>query len=211
MLLVVGLLGPAPVSGSPGAPVQEHRARPGSEVSSPDLVVPQPSVPKPTAVVPAAWDPRMPRVEPRSRDDLAEFGPEVVERRDAVSDVFANADGTDTVVMHGEPVHFQRDGSSLWENIDNSIVADPERPGWVRNAANDWTVHFGPVGPGGTGGIEMETDAGVARWAPDLPVGAAAVAPVVAGSGDESTVTYPAVWPGVDVVYSVSNTRVCGS
>jgi RHS repeat-associated protein len=142
-------------------------------------------------------------------DELADPGIELVDRRDATTEVFANADGTQRVVLHAEPVHFQPEGSTAWENIDSSIVPDPERPGWVRNAANDWTVRFGPVGSGGSGGAELETDAGVARWAPELPAGAQAVVPVVEGEGrDDMRVTYEGVWPGVDVVYRVSNSRV---
>src|SRR4029453_4762068 len=40
------------------------------------------------------------------------------------------------------------------------------------------------------------------------PAGGRPGEPVGPGAGDEATVTYPAVWPGVDVVYSVSSVRV---
>jgi YD repeat-containing protein len=79
----------------------------------------------------------------------------------------------------------------------------------VRNAANDWTVRFGPISPGGAGGVELVTDAGVARWAPELPGDTAQpVAPTV-GEGDAAgTATYEDVWVGVDVVYTVTGSRV---
>jgi RHS repeat-associated protein len=207
--LIVGLVAPEPVGAVPAVPGQAAPQPRAPVVSSPPLVLPEPSIPQTPGFVPEPWDPRMPRLAERSQDELPEFGPEMVDRRDAVTEVFANADGTDTVVMHSEPVHYQPAGSTAWEKIDNTIVADPERPGWVRNRANGWTVRFGPVGPGGTGGVELDTAVGVARWAPELPAEATGpVAPVVAGTGDATTVTYPGVWPGVDVVYAVSNIRV---
>ncbi|HET6951422.1 MAG TPA: hypothetical protein VFI47_13655, partial [Acidimicrobiales bacterium] len=178
-------------------------------VGDPEVALPEPSVPEPTAVVPEAWDPRMPRVARRSAGDLPEQGPELVDRRDARTEVFANADGTETVKLYGGPVHYQPDGTSSWEKIDNRIVADESRPGWLRNAGNDWTVRFGPIAPVGAGGVELTTDAGVARYAPELPAGAAApVLPVVGTGADTDAVTYRGVWPGVDVVYTVSNSQV---
>jgi RHS repeat-associated protein len=209
-LLVVGLLSLEPAGAEAARPPRPESRAP--EVSSPELVLDEPSVPETPGVVPEASDPRMPRTKTRSVDELADPrtdpGVELVDRRDATTEVFANPDGTERVVLHSEPVHFQPEGSTAWEKIDSSIVADPERPGWVRNAANDWTVRFGPVGVGGVGGVELTTDAGVARWSPELPAGAAAVAPVVEGQGERARVTYGGVWPGVDVVYRVSNSRV---
>jgi hypothetical protein len=205
--LVVGLLGLDPAWGEPGLPVQEpERAMP--DVSSPPLELPGPSVPEPTAVVPEAWDPNMPRVAERTPGEVPMDGTELVARRDQRTEVFANADGTETIKVHAEPVHYQPDGTTAWEEIDNTLVADEARPGWVRNAGNDWTVRFGPIVAGGGGGVEMVTDAGVTRSAPELDASSAPVLPEVGQGDDSDTVLYRGVWPGVDVKYSVSNSRV---
>jgi RHS repeat-associated protein len=206
--LAAGILLPVPAGAAPVEGV-DAAGRRVPVVSSPGLVLAEPSVPKPPGVVPPAWDRRMPRVAKRSVGSLPQLGKEVVRRRDAVTEVFANADGTETVKLHAEPVHYQPKGAALWEKIDNTVVADPTRAGWVRNAANDWTVRFGPIAPGGVGGVELVTKAGVARWAPELPVGVTEPVLPTVGKGDKAnTVSYRNVWPSVDVVYTVTGSRV---
>lgn len=206
--LVASLLAPVPVAAVPGdeADPVGRRVPMGS---SPALVRPEPSVPQPPGAVPPAWDPRAPRVATRSVDELPGLGRELVARRDAVTEVFANADGSETVRLHAEPVHYRPQGATSWRKIDNTVVADPTRAGWVRNTANDWTVRFGPVARGGAGGVELVTKAGTVRWAPELPADATQPVPPTVGKRDKAhTVTYRNVWPGVDVVYTVTGSRV---
>lgn len=180
-------------------------------LSLPEVETPLPARPTTadgTLSVPADADEALPESSRRLKAELPEASHEVVSERDAVTEVWENTDGTQTVTIHGEPVHYQPDGSSAWQAVDNSLVAVAGRAGWVENAANDWSVRFGPVQPGGVGGVELVTDAGPVRFVPELAAGHAAVAPVV-GSGDEAdTVTYPDVWPGVDVKYTVSGGAV---
>ena len=128
---------------------------------------------------------------------------ELTSARDAVTEVWRNGDGTRTVRLHAEPVHYRPPGATSWARVDNELVADPSRPGWVRNRANAWTVRFGPVGPGGTGGVELVTDRGTARFAPEVDA-ATTVRPAVSGP----TVVYRNVWPGVDLAYTVSGGAV---
>ena len=74
------------------------------------------------------------------------------------------------------------------------------------NAANGWQVRFAAMGPGGAGGVEVVTDKGRMRMAPE---GLAAVIAPVVGTGDAAdTVTYVEVWPGVDVRYTVTSVAV---
>jgi RHS repeat-associated protein len=196
--VVPGLLGLEILAAEPGA------AAPGGK--APELSLPRVDPVIPSAV-PDAPNAPVPDMR-RSVEELPEQGEELVDRRDAVTEVYAAADGSEIVKVHGEPINFQADGSQAWERIDNSVVPDAERPGWVRNAANGWTVRFGPVSAGGAGGVELETPQGVARVAPELAAGAAAVSPVVGRGDGADTVTYQGVWPGVDVRYTVSGGRV---
>jgi RHS repeat-associated protein len=124
--------------------------------------------------------------------------------RDAVTTTWANGDGTRTVRIHAEPVHYRRAHAQGWERIDNTLVPDPQRKGWVRNAANAWTGRFGPVGSSGAGGVELVTDAGTVRFAPELDQETEPITPSV----HANTVTYRGVWPGVDLVYTVSGGAV---
>lgn len=212
LAMLPALVGVEPVAADPAGPGQAAPEPRGLFGDSPDLQLPAPTVPSaqvPLGEVPVSAE--VPSLVPGVLgDELPDRGPEVVARRDAVTEVFANADGIETVVFHNEPVHFKPDGSELWAKIDNTLVVDPARPGWVTNAANGWDVSFGPILPGGGGGVELVTDAGMVAFVPEVTPGilSTVVVPEV-GTGDGAdTVTYRNVWPGVDVVYSVTATRV---
>lgn len=150
----------------------------------------------------------VPKASVRSTTELPDADHELVSGRDAVTEVWQNTDGTQTITIHDEPVHYQKAGTSAWADIDNSLKPVSARAGWVENTANDWSVRFGPIQPGGVGGVEVVTDAGTARFAPELQAGAGEITPVV-GAGDQAnSVSYPNVWPGVDVVYTVTGARI---
>jgi len=200
-IVLLGLLWPEPADASPAPPAPRHGA---PALSLPVVRHAVPDAAQTAAAVPASRD-LLPAPGRRTARDLPTRSHELVAERDAATEVWANVDGTQTVEIHGEPINFRRPGSAAWERIDSSLVPDPERPGWVRNAANDWTVRFGPIVPGGGGGVELVTAAGATRLAPETT---GAIQPVV-GTGDRAdTVTYPGVWPGVDVRYTVSGSRV---
>src|SRR5690606_34699171 len=107
--------------------------------------------------VPEDWNEPLPESARRSPDEMPEREDEVVSGRDAFTEVWENTDGTETVDLHTEAVHYRPDDGRSWEPIDNSLVPVAERPGWVQNAANSWTVRFGPIEPGGLGGVELVT------------------------------------------------------
>lgn len=213
MAVVVGVLGLEPVAAEP-PPVPEEQQAVEGQLPTHEVPEVAPVIPSgaPTGegalAVPEDWEAPVPESSVRPVDADPAMVEEVVERRGAVTEVWDNGDGTETVRVHSEPIHYQAAAGGPWERIDNTLVPDPERAGWVRNAANDWTVRFGPVGPGGAGGVELVTLAGTARFAPELPADAATVEPVVGSGDDADTVTYGDVWPGVDVVYTVSGGQV---
>jgi RHS repeat-associated protein len=224
VLLTLGLLEAEPVMAEPSARDSRTRAVPESlEDGEPagmllhhEVPEAEPAIPEEapqedgTLSVPVDWAAPVPDSARRRFTDVPDpdRGREVVGRRDAITDVFANADGTETVQIHAEPVHFQPNGRTNWERIDNTLVTDAGRAGWVRNKANRWTVRFGPIGPGGTGGVELTTQRGTARFAPQTAVDANPIDAVVGSGDDADTVTYRDVWPGVDVRYTVSGSGV---
>jgi len=91
---------------------------------------------------------------------------ELEDRRTMTSESWGLLDGAVETVIHTEPIHFQPADDEGWERIDNRLVPDDE-PGWVRNAANGWEVRFGPIGPGGSGGVEITAESGTIRMAPE--------------------------------------------
>lgn len=114
---------------------------------------------------------------------------EDVAARDAFTKVFDNADGTRTSFVSERPQHYQS-SQGRWEPIDSRVVAIEGRPASWRTTANSWEAKFLP------GRIEIVTASSSVAFAFES---AKAVAPVV----DESRtrITYPQVWPNVDVVY----------
>ncbi|MGH9119130.1 MAG: hypothetical protein ACRD0A_14990, partial [Acidimicrobiales bacterium] len=194
-------------AGAPARPEREWRPPPAAVSPA---VTPTPRVPSgsPTPIVG--------EVEPETRIPLPSvpvlgFDPvtsvEVVDQRSADRTVFRNTDGTLTLQAWGEPRFYQPAGSEAWEPIDNRLVADEDRPGWLRNEANSWTVRFGPVAADGSGGVEIDVDGRTVRFGPSG--GSAVPIAPVPGTGDQAnTVTYPDAWPGVDLVYRVTGSGV---
>ncbi len=122
---------------------------------------------------------------------------ELTERRDAFITVYANTDGSETVVASGSPVHFQNDKGE-WLAIDNTLITSDT--GVVRNTANSWQITFGPLA---SVGVTITDRRGSLSWVGDQ---ASDVKPVVEPDG--VSVRYVDAWPGVDVVYLVSGSSV---
>ncbi len=129
---------------------------------------------------------------------------ELVELRTADTETWRNVDGSTTVRSFSEERYFQPEGSKGWSAIDPTVVADDLRPGWFRNAAGPTTISFGPLDPDGSGGLEVERGDQRLGFVPADVELAESIDPQV----DGSRVTYRDVWPGVDVVYTVSNNAV---
>jgi hypothetical protein len=123
---------------------------------------------------------------------------ELVGQRSATTKVFSNPDGTLTAAISGVSVHY-RDASGAWQDIDSSLIPDTQNPGWLRSKANSWTVRFAPLPTG----VVVDTPTGRQTIA---PAGVAGVT-LVPGPGPNQ-VTYPNVWPNVDLRYTVSAAEV---
>ena len=207
-VLLTAEVAPAMAAASVEAP--ERAARP--TVDLPTLASPEPAARE--LSVPSGDFPMVPGPDgrPQWAPPVRDGGPkptrvsELEEERDLVSESWARSDGTVETVVHGEPINFVDPASGDWERVDNRLVPDPARAGSFVNAANGWVARFSPIGPGGAGGVEVVTARGSMRMAPDGLQ--ATIAPQV-GTGDAAdTVTYPAVWPGVDLVYRVTSVSV---
>ncbi|GHJ42960.1 hypothetical protein Cs7R123_03020 [Catellatospora sp. TT07R-123] len=110
---------------------------------------------------------------------------EMLSRRSADADLFANPDGTTTVKQYASPQRVKR--GDQWLTIDTTLRRDAD--GAVVPTASDSGVRFSG---GGTGPLVTVDRAGgrlALTWPAPLP------APVLSGS----TATYPEVLPGVDL------------
>jgi hypothetical protein len=88
--------------------------------------------------------------------------------RTASSETWLNDDGVSyTTVVFSKPKYFKAaDGS--FQEIDNRVVADAKRPGWVTTVASGAPVSFGPLTPGATtGGVEVATGSGLLVMRPE--------------------------------------------
>lgn len=128
---------------------------------------------------------------------------ELAGRRGASSEVWQNDNGTFTQYVFDAPKYFQAGPGGAWELIDNTLVPVPGREGWVQNTANAWAVRFGPIGPGGSGGVEVVSNGQTMRFAPQMAANKP-MAPTVEGD----TVTYSEIGKGVDLRYTVKGDGV---
>jgi hypothetical protein len=144
----------------------------------------RPAAPKP-APPPAPVTPKTGFVPGKSTEDVS--------KRSAQSKTFRNPDGSHTAQISGDVQHYWT--GSGWADISNRLVADPA--GGYRNQANSFTARFR------SSDVRVETPQGAITL---NPAGDTLGAPVVDAAAE--TVTYPDVWPGVDVRYRVQSTGV---
>lgn len=128
---------------------------------------------------------------------------EVPARRTGSSEVFDNGNGTETVRSYTTPRFFET-APGKWERIDNTVIADRGRDGWLTNTAGAWRFAFGPISADTTaGGVEISRGDLAMRVAPAFAERGRTIVPeVVEGAPD--TVIYRNVADGVDLVYRVT-------
>ena len=67
---------------------------------------------------------------------------EISTKRHAKQREFLNPDGTHTVEVYAQPIHWKNE-KGKWEEIDNSIIPSTEKPDYgYENAANDIKIRF---------------------------------------------------------------------
>ena len=131
---------------------------------------------------------------------------ELLDQRGPNFEVWENVDGSRTLQMFGEDRYFKPAGAKGFVAIDSRVVADVDRVGVLVNAANSWRVRFTPIDGRGGGGVELTTAEGeVVRFS---PIGAKDSVPVVGSGATANVVTFTEVWPGIDVVYTVTAARL---
>lgn len=117
---------------------------------------------------------------------------EFVAGRTELGTMYHNLDGTSTVMLSTEPVHFTRDG--VWETIDPRLVPDPASPGTFVTAANSWSARLSSAG------VDVVTAKGALSFTPaDVKLPDPIVAP------DGLSAVYANVWPDVDLRYQVTS------
>jgi hypothetical protein len=145
------------------------------------------------------------------RDAEALVVRELPKRRNAMTRVFENRDGSLRIEEYLTPIYYRT--SKGWVPIENRIVADPERRGWLKTEGNAWAASFGPT----TDGVMLMAPEGRLTM---KPVGSSArpelvssPKPMSAKSAKDALkespiprpgiVRYADVWPDVDVQYEV--------
>jgi RHS repeat-associated protein len=109
---------------------------------------------------------------------------------------YLNADGSRTRQVSLLPTSYQSGGT--FRDIDSTLAYDPRQELW-QTKANAWRAQFGAVGT--RLGVRLTKGHDTLTM---LPVDSGVVRAVVAGTGDQQTVTYPEAWPGVDLRYQAS-------
>jgi len=110
------------------------------------------------------------------------------------SRTYLNDDGSKTDVVSLDRTNF-KDESGRFQPIDATVVVGPD--GVLTNRADSWRYRFRDVA---SGGVEISTAAGsVFSFVPRG--GNVDVKPVLVG---DHKVLYGSVWPGVDLLYTVS-------
>lgn len=124
---------------------------------------------------------------------------ELIAERSEFSSVWLNDDGSNTAVISPEPVHY-RGPRGDWLPVDNRVV---DTGGVLGNAANSWSVRFGPLG---AGGLSYRMPSG--RAFSIEPVGATSGVTPTVDRDDPNAVIYRNAWPGVDLRYVVHGSGV---
>ncbi len=117
---------------------------------------------------------------------------ELVDRRDQFDTVYENPDGSQTLLVGSEPVHYVTSGG--WEPIDSTLVVAAD--GSVTNRANAWTVTF-PATLAGS--IDFQDPRGRFGW---RAVDAAPVKGQIEPDG--TSVRYADAWQDADLLYRVT-------
>ncbi|MGH2503257.1 MAG: hypothetical protein ACRDID_12170, partial [Ktedonobacterales bacterium] len=165
---------------------------------------------------PTAWSPRTstavaPKATqaPQTSQDAPHLGAglasgrkpgEQPDLRTAASSTILNADGSWTLESYSVPIHYQ-DAQGKWQSIDTSMNSDTSDGGYgYSNKANGWHVYFATQ----AGGSKL-LDAHLPglQYSESLP-GAASVSATISGS----TLTYPAIFPNVDAIYTMMHTHM---
>ncbi|MFE3874197.1 LamG-like jellyroll fold domain-containing protein [Kitasatospora sp. NPDC059146] len=183
--------------GKPHAPVAPELVK-GKQTTPP--VLPRPQATGPDGSPKSQGEAATGKVTPTKDSPAGWVGPtdpdagatEVTGARTSTTSVFENPDGTKTMRVYSQPVHFRKpDGT--WENIDTGLSRG--RDGRWAEAANDQALSFSPSADG-SALIDWTLDTGhrisyTLRGA--KPVAATAAA---------NTLTYPAALADSDVVYN---------
>ena len=118
---------------------------------------------------------------------------ELVGQRTATSRTFDNHDGTYTTSLYSGPVHY-RDGQGQWQPISSAVVPSAESGYGLENGANRFRTYFKST----LANNYLALDTGGGRWSVTLQ-NAAQVAVQTA----PRRVTYPGIFPGVDLRYDL--------
>ncbi|MBM3933541.1 MAG: DNRLRE domain-containing protein [SAR202 cluster bacterium] len=123
---------------------------------------------------------------------------EILQKRTSKSKTVLNVDGTYTDTVYSSPVHYE-ESPGVWRDIDNTLRPSLAEGYAFEKTANSFTAMFGDVSS--ADGVKVALGDQAISFGLE---GAAEVEPVVEGN----KITYPEVYPGVDLVLTVNSDGV---
>ena len=160
----------------------------GAALAPLEVVGPQAAPPQELLAERQARENRM-REAPTSEGFDSKLSVEDASGRGERTTTFNNVDGTQSTVFSEHLVHY-KDFTGKWLQIDPRVAPVKGQSGVWQTAAGDHIARFDDTF------VELSTGKGRVRFAPQ---GVTLPTPIV--SDDGLTVTYPQVWPGVDLRY----------
>jgi RHS repeat-associated protein len=130
---------------------------------------------------------------------------ELTALRTARTETWLNSDGSRTLKSYGDD-RFYKASDGSWQRIDDRLVPDARVRDTFHTKHNSFVATFRPLGRPGQGGIEVSVGAQRERFVP-IRRGTNRIVPKVSDRSGQ-TVTYPGVWPGVDLQYHLHGSTV---
>ncbi len=125
---------------------------------------------------------------------------ELEEKRTADTKTFINDDGSKTLEKStADVIHYQE--GNVWKEVDNTLEKLSNSNIW-QNKANSWKVQFDSLG---RTGISIFDGKNTTKLVPNV---LNKPEPIVTEEGGKQLVTYPDVWPGVNLEYEVHGKEI---
>ncbi len=156
----------------------------------------------------------------QAEDDSEFGGPPILEepiewedKRTEMSRTYINTDGSLTTEISQIPIHYQEEKTKKWKPIDNMLVLEGNGE-QLTNKGNSFTARFKKQNKIGADLIEViEGDASIAlepvQNEDNLPKGIMKEQKyTLTGKVQKNSITYPNIYPNVDVKYYMGSNKV---
>ncbi len=145
------------------------------------------------------------RYSAATQEAIPDAAPVAVERTDLrgpYTKVFQRPDGSGYALSYPVPIHY-KGHMGTWEPIDNQLIADPTTAGVYQNGDNTFSVQVAAnTNEVHLNELDMASTLQFANGALTLALTPRGINPTQ-GHVQGSSITYPDVLPGVDLIYTV--------